>query len=114
VVVDWYCEHEPSEIRKFERAGWRANRAEKSIDAGIAEVRQRLAPDRATTEGEQSTDGRVGLLISAECEKLSNEFLSYKEEQVGTSGAEDHALDALRYAIVSDAMKEPRTIPSTF
>jgi len=30
---------------------------------------------------------------------------------VGTSSAEDHALDALRYAIVSDATQGPRTIP---
>jgi hypothetical protein len=103
-----YCEHEPSEIRKFERAGWRADRAEKSIDVGIAEVRQRLASDRA------AADGRVGLLISEQCDNLIREFLSYKEEHVGTSGAEDHALDALRYAVISDATQGPRTIPSTF
>jgi hypothetical protein len=107
-----YCEHEPSEIRKFERAGWDARQAEKSLDAGIAEVRQRLSQE--DSKGDDSDDGQPGLLVSESCENLIREFLGYKEEHVGTSSAEDHALDALRYAIVSDATQGPRTIPSSF
>lgn len=103
-----YCEHEPADIKKFERAGWRPERAEKSIDAGIAEVRQRLELDRA------ATDERPGLLISGRCENLIREFLGYKQEHVGTSGAEDHALDSLRYAIMSEAIQGPITIPGSF
>jgi hypothetical protein len=103
-----YCEHEPADIKKFERAGWRPERAEKSIDAGIAEVRQRLEPDRAAT-GE-----RPGILISAQCDNLIREFLGYKMEHVGTSEAEDHALDALRYAIMTEATQERITIPGSF
>lgn len=107
-----YCEHEPSEIRKFERAGWDARRAEKSLDAGIAELRRRLSQENNGRDN--SGTGEPGLLVNESCENLIREFLGYKEEHVGASSAEDHALDALRYAIVSDAMQGPRTIPSTF
>lgn len=40
-----YCEHEPSDIQKFRQANWPAEQAEKSIDAGISEVRKRLDSD---------------------------------------------------------------------
>jgi hypothetical protein len=40
-----FCEHVPSEVEKFERAGWPATRAEKDVDAGIADVRKRLEAD---------------------------------------------------------------------
>jgi hypothetical protein len=107
-----YCEHEPSEIQKFAHAGWNAIRAEKSIDAGISEVRRRLEYEESRADG--STDGQAGLLVSESCENLIREFLGYKEEHVGTSAAVDHALDALRYAIASDAIQGPRKIPSTW
>ena len=154
-----YCEHEPSDIEKFEQAGWSAEKAEKSIDAGISEVRKRLKDDgnlkvpeeqsngpnapirsyratsrsksskrrwgvpspspasstgsssspSASTSADSSEDGspsstddaRVGLLVSDRCEHLIREFLSYKEEHVGTSGADDHCVDSVRYAIAS-------------
>lgn len=89
-----YCEHEPSDIEKFKRAGYAAKKAEKSIDAGISEVRGRLELDDA---------GRPGLLISETCENLIRELLGYREEQVGTSSAVDHCADALRYAVFSPA-----------
>jgi hypothetical protein len=107
-----YCEHEPSEIQKFAHAGWNAIRAEKSIDAGISEVRRRLEHEESRADG--STDGQAGLLVSESCENLIREFLGYKEEHVGTSAAVDHALDALRYAIASNAIQGPRKIPSTW
>jgi len=88
-----WCEHEPSDIRKFNRAGYPADQAEKSIDAGIAEVRRRLQRDG---------NGRVGLLVSDACEQTVREFLGYKEDHVGTSQATDHCLDSLRYAIFTN------------
>lgn len=86
-----FCEHEPADIRKFRKAGYRAGKATKSIDAGIAEVRRRLGED---------DDSRVGLLISNRCQNLIREFLGYKEAHVGTSQAVDHCLDSLRYAVM--------------
>ena len=88
-----YAEHEPADIEKFKRAGWPVTEAEKSIDAGIAEVRRRLERD--------DTD-RVGLFVSDACQEAIREFLGYKEEHVGTSQAEDHILDSLRYAVFTN------------
>jgi hypothetical protein len=104
-----FCEHEPSDIDRFERAGWPTEKAEKSLDAGIAEVRRRLerdgnAPaeepgpklDDLAWDGGEAVE-RVGLLISDRCQQLIREFLGYKEDHVGTSQAIDHCLDSLRY-----------------
>jgi hypothetical protein len=88
-----FCEHEPADIEKFNNAGHRTEKANKSIDAGIDEMRNRLELD---------SDDRPGLLVSAGCEHLIREFLGYKEEHVGTSQAEDHCLDSLRYAVMGD------------
>lgn len=85
-----YCEHEPAHIEKFKRAGWRAEKADKSLDEGIPAVRERLRVDE---------DDRPGLLVAESCSEVVEEFLSYKEEQVGKSSAQDHALDAIRYAL---------------
>lgn len=85
-----WCEHEPSDIRKFRKAGYRAFPAEKSHDIGIPAVRRRLGTD---------STGRVGLLVSDTCESFVSEIQSYKEEHVGKSSADDHILDAARYAI---------------
>jgi len=40
-----YAEHVPAELEKFNRAGWRTEKAEKDIDAGLSEVRRRLEAD---------------------------------------------------------------------
>ncbi len=88
-----YCEHEPAHIEKFSRAGWPAEKAEKSLDEGIPHVRSRLEFD---------DEGRPGLLVCGSCSALIQEFLSYEEDDVGSSGVDDHALDALRYALFSD------------
>jgi hypothetical protein len=85
-----YAEHEPAHIEQFRKAGWSALQADKSLDGGIDHVRGRL------TDGHE---GRPGLLVADRCEALIQEFLSYKEDHVGTSAATDHALDALRYAL---------------
>jgi phage terminase large subunit len=85
-----WSEHEPSDIRKFRKAGYRAVEADKSLDPGISAVRRRLGTD---------STGRVGLLVADECTNLISELQTYKEEDVGGANADDHALDALRYAI---------------
>jgi hypothetical protein len=85
-----WSEHEPADIRKFRGAGWNAVKADKSLDAGISDVRRRLGRD---------SQGRVGLLISDRCENLIRELQDYKKEEVGKKNAEDHAADALRYAV---------------
>lgn len=85
-----WSEHEPSDIRKFRGAGYRAIQADKSLDPGISAVRRRLGTD---------STGRVGLLISDACTNLISEIQTYKETDVGGSTADDHALDALRYCV---------------
>lgn len=85
-----YCEHEPAHIAEFREAGWDARKAVKSLDEGIPHVRGRLETD---------AEGRPGLLVVDDCTDVVQEFLSYKEDHVGTSKATDHALDAIRYAL---------------
>lgn len=88
-----YSEHVPDEIQKFRQAGRQARKADKDVDSGIANVRQRFDSD---------SDGRPGLLVSDRCEQLIRELHGYKEEHVGASNADDHCCDSLRYAIHTD------------
>jgi len=85
-----YAEHEPEHVEKFSRAGYPAQNAIKNLDDGIDHVRARLTTD---------SEGRPGLLVAQSCVPLVQEFLSYQQEHVGRSDADDHALDALRYAL---------------
>jgi len=96
-----YAEHEPEHIDKFRKAGFRAEKAIKDLDEGIPLVREFLEVDE---------QGRPGLLIYDQCANLIQEFLDYKEEDVGTSKARDHALDSLRYLL---ATRELDTSPET-
>ena len=151
-----YCEHVPGEIEQFRAAGWDAEKADKDLDSGIAEVRSRLESERSdardrpgkrrrrdgsagkgtpalpsrleqgyqaacgspssNADGERADPSREqsggsasdasptpGLLISDRCENLIRELLSYQEEHVGKSAAEDHCCDALRYAVHTEA-----------
>jgi len=93
-----YCDHDPEHIEKFEHAGFDADAATKSLDEGIDEVRSVLEVDEA--------NGIPGLLIVGSCTNLIKEFQSYKEDEIGTSRAKDHALDSLRYAIMGDRYVE--------
>ena len=93
-----FCDHEPEHILKFRSAGFDAKAAQKNIDEGIEEVRSVLEVDDAI--------GGPGLLITDDCTNIIQEFLSYKEDDVGTSRAQDHALDALRYGIMGDRYVE--------
>ena len=89
-----YGEHEPEHLLKFRQAGFRAEKAEKSLDEGIPYIRGLLEL--------KGDDKRPGLLVSDRCTELIQEFQSYKEEHVGKSGdVPDHALDASRYALFS-------------
>lgn len=63
-AIDWlegkprgviHAEHNPADIEKFRNAGWPVERAEKSIEPGIAEVRRRLEDD-----GNDPVDERGG------------------------------------------------------
>lgn len=60
----------------MERAKLRVQKAEKSISAGIVDVRNRF---------ETNNEERPSLLISDQCRHLIREFLGYKQEQVGKS-----------------------------
>ncbi|WEL29865.1 Phage terminase large subunit [Haloferax volcanii] len=93
-----YCDHEPEHIEKFTHAGFEAYAATKNLDEGIEEVRSVIEIDDANEI--------PGLLVYEDCVNLIKEFQSYKEEDVGTSRATDHALDSLRYAIMGDRYVE--------
>lgn len=89
-----YCEHEPEHIQKFQSAGFDAVKADKSLDEGIPHVRGLLEA--------KGDPPRPGLLVSDACTELIQEFQSYKEEDVCSSGdVPDHVLDATRYALFS-------------
>jgi len=89
-----HSEHEPGDIQKMRRAGFKAGKADKDVDAGIDEVRYRLRDDH---------EGKPGLLVASRCENTIMEFLGYTEEDVKKSDVDDHALDALRYAIYTES-----------
>jgi hypothetical protein len=91
-----YAEHNPGDISKMRSRGWQAGKAQKDIDDGIDEVRYRFRTDH---------EGVPGLLVSSECENLIKEIVSYTEDDVGGSDVDDHALDALRYAIYTHSLR---------
>ncbi|MFC6766003.1 terminase large subunit domain-containing protein [Natrinema soli] len=92
-----YCDHDPEHIDKFRQAGYPAEAATKDIDEGIDEVQAVL---------EMDDEGRPGLLIVDGLTELIQEFQSYKEDDVGTSRAEDHCLDVTRYSVMGDRYVE--------
>jgi hypothetical protein len=66
---------------------------------------------------ETDHDGRPGLLVVDGLTELIQEFQSYKEEDVGTSRADDHCLDVTRYAIMGDRYVKPdgpQTVSATW
>lgn len=92
-----YCDHDPEHIDKFRQAGYNGQAATKDLDEGISEVQDVLDTD---------SEGRPGLLVANHLTELIQEFQSYKEEDVGTSRAEDHCCDVTRYAIMGDRYVE--------
>jgi hypothetical protein len=93
-----YSEHAPADIDQFRRAGWTARKAEKDIDGGIDAVRARLEAD---------DEGRPGLLVADACTPLIQEVLSYQEEHVGSSGAEDHACFVAGTQVLTETGERP-------
>lgn len=91
-----WSEHEPADVERMKREGIDARNAEKSLDSGISIVRSRFDTDE---------NGRPGILISENCENLIHELQSYQRSEVGTSAAEDHAADCLRYLITSEELR---------
>jgi len=85
-----YCDPaEPASIEQFQRRGLRAESADNDVIPGIQHV----------------TAQRHGLQVHETCRNLRNEFGGYEWKDEGEDKpvkANDHALDALRYALFSD------------
>ena len=91
-----FCDRaEPRSIAQFVKAGLRAKANKMGREDGIREVGSRFL---------KAGDERPRLFIYRDCVNLMNELIRYAEtkEQV------DHAVDALRYALVNleDATRE--------
>jgi len=96
-----YSDHDPEHIDKFRQAGYPAEAATKDLDEGITEVQEVLKIDPDVGPGLLVVDGLV---------ELVQEFQSYKEDDVGTSRADDHCLDVTRYAIMGDRYEGTATV----
>jgi len=85
-----YCDHEPRTIEKLSREGLNAKQADKAVDEGIRHI----------------AGLRDRLFVLQRCQSLIDEFNSYQYKNGGDSDdvlkEQDHALDALRYALFSD------------
>lgn len=77
---------EPATIDEMQKNNLRATPDESKREDGIIDIGSRLKP---------SEDGRPRLLISSKCVNLISELQSYDE----TIKENDHAVDALRYAL---------------
>jgi hypothetical protein len=86
-----YSEHAPDDLLEFRRKldGFTIKKANKSIDAGIDSVRNRLVPD----------NDMVGLLVSSACDNTISEIRTYGEDNINSTSGGDDAMDALRYII---------------
>lgn len=92
-------EHDPADRDDFENAGWSTVNAEKDIEKGISEVSDRFNPVDPET-GERQPPR---LYVTERCENTVKELFTYKRDQVGGTDAKDHAMDALRYAVMGVA-----------
>ncbi len=79
-----------SDRDKLDHAGYQVKKAEKALDPGIADVLRRLGRD---------ADGRVGIIVAERYVHLIKEFFGCQSDDIGSPGAEDDCLDALRYAV---------------
>lgn len=88
----WYCDAaEPDSIESFRRAGLHAQPAEKAVTEGIRHV----------------TSMQDELHVAETCQNLRNEFGQYQykddDQRDDPVKQNDHALDALRYALFTHA-----------
>ncbi len=67
----------------------------------------------ASAVSSTETPTGVGLLVSDGCRNTVREFLSYKQDHVGTSQTEDHICDSVRCAIHTNEHKGGRGPTST-
>ena len=78
---------------------------------GPSRSRSRRSRSRSTetetTESESDTgESSVGLLLSERCQELIRAFDGCREDHVGGPNADDHCLDALRYAVMGVSTPE--------
>ncbi len=99
-------EHEPEDIADLRSDGLEVIEANKSLEPGIEFVSKQLDP-----RDEEGNPLPPRFLIADRCEELINEFFSYKQEHIGGKEAEDHLLDATRYALM--AMKDGDDTPGS-
>lgn len=95
------CEHEPEDIEDFQQAGWPAIEAHKSLEPGIGKVQEYLHPT-----DDEGLPKPPRLYVHERCTNLIHELGSYQKDDVGATNAEDHAADALRYAVMCVANGE--------
>lgn len=83
----FYCDKSnPEYINKFVEAGLRAYPNKKGRQDGVMELGSRFA---------DAGDGKPRIFISSKCQNLIRELQGYVEE----NKKDDHAVDALRYAL---------------
>ena len=106
-IGNFYCDpSEPMFIQSFQRAGINAVEAENEVMPGIKAVAQML---------QTAGDNRPRLMVNQRCLNTINEFQVYKypNEKEGKQVDEqpikvfDHAMDALRYAVMSLGRPKP-------
>lgn len=97
-IQEIYCDpSEPDYIRKYKDAGLKAIGADNTVSTGIQLVSKRLV---------RRADNQPGLLISRNAVEMLSEFEQYQWMKRGDQTldqpvkANDHGLDALRYAIM--------------
>jgi phage terminase large subunit len=102
-----YCDpSEPDYIRTFREAGVPAVKATTTVNTGLQAVKNRLVVQ---------PDGRPRLLVARSAVQTAAEFESYQwaENKYGTRDeplkANDHAMDALRYACMGIDKRKPIT-----
>lgn len=100
-AIDWlnskpngiiYSEHARGDMKEFQRKlnGFSVKKADKSIQAGIDSVRNRLVAD---------TNDIVGLKVYSECNNTIKEFRTYSEDAINSVSGGDDAMDTIRYII---------------
>jgi PBSX family phage terminase large subunit len=94
-----YCDtNEPRAIQQLRQEGYDAREADKAVETGIRYVNS-VSDD---------------LAVASHCQNVINEFNSYQYKDGGESDdvlkENDHAMDALRYALFTDSQQGERTV----
>lgn len=106
-IEKFYCDpSEPMFIQSFQRAGLNAVEANNEVMPGIKAVAQML---------QKAGDNKPRLIVNQRCLNTINEFQTYRypDEKEGKKVEEqpmkvfDHAMDALRYAVMGVSKPRP-------